>query len=422
MRIPISISKKMDEGKDNDLLMERKLIRIPRDLRELADIEKYEYVTLMTAKGEKISLIVDSAYADDAKANPLTAYLTSEVYNLLIANAKDHDIEQCEAITLGCDPELIIVDRTDRSIFEAQKVFRKWNPVGSDGTLLELRPLPSVDVDVVVRNLFIQMAEARRVLSEGRKLNGNKFDGQNYAILARSYYAPPVSLPTNRTIGPQTAGFHVHFGLPKPLLEWNKVHVLRQITTILDYYVGVPSILIEGEHDIARRTQTSGAYGKPGDFRPGNITMEYRVPGGALMKSPETAIGLLSVAGLVMDDVISRIKRATNNYENLNLVGTDGEMRKLYPDVPTGLKIIETICSPSITPARNEMDRIRGGFEKMVGYAKRAENINRFLDLVSNPKNISEFVEQNWRVFYEQRQQRAVDILQHASASSAISG
>jgi hypothetical protein len=300
-------------------------------------------------------------------------------------------------------------------------VFKKIYPVGSDGTLLELRPLPSVDEDVVVRNLFIQIAEARRILSEGRKLSGSKFDGQNYAILARSQYAPPSNLPSGTVIGPQTAGFHVHFGLPKQLLAWNKVHVLRQIATILDYYIGIPSILIEGEHDIARRTQSSGAYGKPSDFRPGTITMEYRVPGGALMKTPETATGLLSIAGLVMEDVISRIKHATNNYENLDAVGNDAEMRKLYPDVPTGLKIVQTICSPSIIPAQSEMRTIRQGFEKMVGYAKRAEKINRFLELVSTPKQISEFVEQNWRTFYEQRQSRAVDVLQHTGTASAVS-
>lgn len=415
MQIPISVSTKMESGSEKEI-PETKIIRIPSDLRELMGVELHTFLTLQTKEGKSISLIVQKAYKEDADSDPLKAYLTQETFALL-SNTTEQDVEVCEDITYGCDPELLIVDNVNNGIVDAHKIFRKSSLVGSDGLLLELRPVPSSFEEVVVGNLFLQMLDVRKILSIGKNLFGGKFDGNRCALLARSYYSP-----TGNNIGGQYVGFHIHFGIPRQLLIGDYDNVLKTIAMLLDYYIGIPSVLIEGEHDNVRRCQTKIMYGKPGDWRRscGNTTMEYRVPGGALMKTPEAALGIMNIAGLVMEDIISRLKTATTNFTKMNNYDTCQDLRSLYPSVAPMMTVYSTICSPAIKPAREMMKSIYTDFEKMVGFARRKQVIDTYLKLVSDPLQISEFVERNWRVFYEQRQQRSVDVLQQSSTASSI--
>jgi hypothetical protein len=418
MQIPIAVSKKMEQGNEvNQEVPEIRLIRIPADLRELMGVELYTFLTLQTKTGESISLIVEKAYKEDAEVDPLKAYLAGPTFSLL-SESTEQDVELCEEITLGCDPELLIINSENGMIIDAHKIFRKWNPVGSDGLLLELRPMPSQYEEVVVGNLFLQLIEARKVLSAGKSLFGCKIDGNKCALLSRSYYSP-----IGKPVGGQFVGFHIHFGLPQKLLVGNYNNVLKSIVRLLDYYIGIPAILIEGEHDNVRRCQSRILYGKPGDWRrgAGNVTLEYRVPGGALMKTPEAALGILSIGGLVMEDIISRLKATTNEFAKLDNNKSCSDLRDLYPSLMSTMDICSIICSPSISPAKDTMSQIYSDFEKMVGFAKRKKAIDLFLKIVSDPLKISEFVEKNWRVFYEQRQSRPLDILQQSSTAGAVS-
>jgi len=416
MQIPIAVSKVMGTNQDSEIF-ENKLIRIPAVLRELLGVEVHTFLNLQTKTGENISLIVEKAYKEDGQADGLKAYLTRDTFALLSEEA-GKNVELCEEITLGCDPEMVIVDRRNGDIVDAHKIFRRWNPVGSDGLLLELRPVPSTIEEVVVGNLFVQMVETRKILNAGRTIYNSTFSGQDCALLARSYYNPRGNI-----MGGQNIGFHIHLGIPRVLLTGNHNNILVNIAMLMDYYVGIPAILMEGEHDNIRRSQTRISYGKPGDWRrgAGNVTFEYRVPGGALMKTPETATGILSIAGLVMEDIISRLQAASDNFQNLKAIETNKDIRDLYPTLPAPMEVFSTICSPSIRPAHERMKYIYSDYEKMVGFARRKSNIDCYLKVVAEPKNISEFVEQNWRTFYEQRQSRTLDILQQPRSAGAAS-
>jgi hypothetical protein len=415
MQIPIAVSNVMETRRESEIL-ESKLIRVPAGLREHLGIELHTFLNLQTKTGENISLIVEKAYKEDGEKDPLKAYLTSSTHALL-SDTAENNVELCQEITLGCDPEMLIVNRFNNSIVDAHRIFRHWNPVGSDGLLLEFRPVPSTMEEVVVGNLFVQMVEARKTLNIGKTIYNAAFNGQDYVLMARSYYNP-----FGATMGGQNVGFHIHLGLPRNIMSGNHNHLLVNIAMMMDYYVGIPAILIEGEHDNVRRSQTRISYGKPGDWRrgAGNVTFEYRVPGGALMKTPETALGILSIAGVVMEDIISRVQAATDSFKNMEAVRTNKDLRDLYPTVPAPMDVFGTVCSPSIKPAWERMRNIYTDYEKMVGFARRKDTIDRFLKIAAEPKNISEFVEQNWRTFYEQRQSKPLDILQQSGTAGAI--
>lgn len=374
MKLIINSSKLMEEKISEERLTERKIIRIPRDLREASDIKLGSFLNMRTTDGNIISLSVEKAHEEDVKNNSSSAYVTNEILGLLANDSSNIcEVKLVDNITLGCDPELILIDKKDASIITAAKYFKKWDAVGCDGLLLEFRPLPSTDENVVVSNILNMLRYTRQKIND-----------------------PQIMITAVSSYKKITAGFHLHYGIPSELLGYKKIKIADQIVKILDYYVGVPSILPEGKDDNYRRTTPYLAYGKPGNYRLDNRTLEYRVPGAALMKHPTLARGIISIGATVVEDVVSRIRHCTNNFTKLDYVSTDRDIRELYPDIPSVMTIFSVICSIDTELAMIYYDNIRSGIEKMVGYEKRADSINEYFKCVESGTQFSPDMEVNW--------------------------
>jgi bifunctional DNA-binding transcriptional regulator/antitoxin component of YhaV-PrlF toxin-antitoxin module len=374
MKLIINPSKLMEDKVSEEKLTERKVIRIPRELREAAGINLGGFLNMRTTDNDIISLFIGKAYEEDVVSNTSSAYVTNEIFELLTNSSSNScEVKLIDNVTLGCDPELILVDRKDASIITAGKYFKKWDPVGCDGLLLEFRPLPSTDENVVVTNIFNMLKQARLKIND-----------------------PQVMITAVSSYKKITAGFHLHYGLPKELLGPKNSETAEQIVKVLDYYVGVPSILPEGKEDIYRRTTPYLAYGKPGNYRLDNRTLEYRVPGAALMKHPVLTKGIISIGATVVEDVVNRIKHCTDNFTKLGYVSTDKDIRELYPDIPPAMTMFSIICSADTELAMIYYENIRSGIEKMVGYEKRADSINKYFKCVESGIQFSPDMETNW--------------------------
>ena len=409
MRVLIKPSKEMDSKKGEEALIERRVIRAPKDFRDFVELELGDFLDMRTADGKVISLAVERAYESDAKEDPLSAYVTSEIYKLLVGDSADeYDVELVNGITLGCDPELLLVDRKTADVVNANYFFKnKWDAVGFDGLMLELRPMPSTDENVVAANLWSLIQRARTLIEKKRiNLKPNKLYG---------YTGNPIMITAVSSYRQLTVGFHLHYGIPKELLGWPKRYIANQIVKAMDYYVGVPAIIPERDCDFHRRTVPYMAYGKPGDYRIDSRTLEYRVAGGSLMRSPELAQGIMALGAVVMEDIVSRIKHMSDNFTDLSVMSKDEDIRKIYPNLPPVMTIFSTICSPSISAAMDMFGSIKKDVEKMVGYQRRAESINRYFEIVDKNINFSPDVEENWWRYYNgQRQSGQVDVL-HSS-------
>ncbi len=374
MKLIINSSKLMEDKDSEEKLTERKVIRIPKDLREASNTKLGGFLNMRTTDNSIISLSIERAYEEDVKNDSSSAYVTDEVFKLLTNKSSNIcDVKLVNNITLGCDPELILVDKKDASIITAAKYFKKWDAVGCDGLLLEFRPLPSTDENVVITNIFNMLRQARQKIND-----------------------PQVMIAAVSSYQKITAGFHLHYGIPNELLGYDKINIAGQIVKILDYYVGVPSILPEGKDDNYRRTVPYLAYGKPGNYRLDNRTLEYRVPGAALMKHPTLARGIIAIGATVVEDVVSRIKHCTDNFTKLDYASTDKDMHELYPDIPDVMTIFSIICSPDTNSAMTYYDNIKSGIEKMVGYKKRADSINEYFKCVESETQFSPDMEVNW--------------------------
>lgn len=395
MNISLKISNKMDTSGNVDDL---RVARLPRDARELYEYPLGCFISARGKNGQLISLRVEPAYEADAKEDSMSMYVSSSVFNQIAATYGSADVEMVEGITLGCDPELMVVDRNTGHLVSSQYFFglKKWNPVGYDGLLLEFRPAPSVSEAVVVNNILGLIIEARRNLSSSKMYPNTMMAGISSffgpAAVARNVKTGTAILQPGTKL---TAGFHLHYGLPRELLGYQRKFVAQQMVKALDFYVGIPSIIPEGNTDSYRRTVQGLEYGKPGMFRIDHRTFEYRTPGAANMKHPVLAQGLLGLGAVVIEDVVSRVATITEKFKNLNEIATDADIRILYPNIPPVMEIFRSICSPTTDVAKSYLPIIRSDVEKMVGYARRAESINNFFNNLETAFPID--VEQNWR-------------------------
>lgn len=382
MKLNICISDKMSEKNSPLGNIENKLIRIPEKLRKQINVKIGSFLYLKTKTGQTTPLQISRAYFDDVYDENY-AYVSSDTYHLLQTETKQK-IELVEDVLLGCDPEFFIVDDDGQNI-SAGNFFPMHGEVGNDCGLGELRPKPDKHPYGLLLNVRNLLDNANNELN-----NRTLFKSKNIRMIATSAY--------NKL----TAGFHIHFGLPQKLLMENEVIVeaLRyRIVTVLDYYIGILSILPEGEEDSARRAYMSGQYGKPGDFRYNYLTFEYRVPGGHLLRHPLLTVGLFAISKLVMGDVLSRVKIATENYTDIKLLKDYKSVKLLYPRLPDRSDVYEAIISAKTDKAFKYINNIATDLSDMVEYAEVDTFITEYLNYVithSKKQKFSKDIVENW--------------------------
>jgi len=401
MNIPTRISKNMDIFHEKG---EQKLIRISAELRDFYQIDVNQFLNLKSKDGKIVTLRVAPAYKEDLKINPMIACVNSSIFEALeLENAiQSPEVELVEDITLGCDPEFFLIDDLGRLV-GASVFFRRWGDVGHDGPMAEIRPLPSTKEEIVTDNIYSLIDKARYIINARPPL----------ISFGRYISGPMVRMVAASAYNSEAAGFHLHFGLPKPLLgphKYNRNLLAGQVVKALDFYVGIPSIILEGEMDSFRRSFVPCRYGKPGAFILDNKTLEYRVPGGYLLRHPVLTKGLLGLGAVVVEDVISRIKAITNNFENLDEMIADEDIRTVYPNIPPAAEIYRSIVTRSTELAEKHIGIIVNDIREMMGYDKRTKSVEEFLDCVLVKREYSNLIEVNWRSYYNEERQRPLAV------------
>ena len=399
MEIPLRVSNKMNIASRWFGSIERTLIRVPQELRDKLSLLAGDFISLRTKDAQLISLQIATAYKEDMEISTGHAYVTDEIFKLIGIETETgkHEINQVTGITLGCDPEFFLVNRWNGQIVHTGKFFHKWGDVGNDheGWLMEIRPLPSTSETVVTNNIYGLLSKAKQAISNSLML----FKDQIMMYAASHYNG-------------MTAGFHLHYGLPQEILGAAPIQdlIAMQIVKALDYYVGIPAIIPEGAEDSKRRTQPFIAYGKPGGYRLDNRTLEYRVPGGSMLRHPVLTRGLLGLGALVVEDMVSRIKEASDNFTNLKTIATNSSVQDLYPHIPQVHDIFYMICSVDLGLARSRIPSILEDIRMMIGYENRKEAVEGLFKAINEGHQFSSDIEENWRIVRHEIQPGHVDI------------
>lgn len=407
MKLNIRVSRGMMSPKAPFGQIEQYIIRIPDHLRRALNLEVGETLYLKTIDDENLVLTVYPALGKDEWYDSESAFVVKRVFdrvNLENKKKTESDLKPIEGgVSLGCDPEFLIVDRNVGTAIPANSIIGggAHEKIGSDQGLVEIRPDPAMDEHTLVENMRLLLIGARTKLDntlEGAALRGNKswYAGKDLTFEGRSSI-----LSYKQELW--SCGFHLHFGL-HPKLRIRKKNTnyravlafLASTVMVLDYFVAIPAVIPEGDVDNVRRT--AGKYGQAGDFKHNKFfTLEYRVPGGHHMRSPMLSRGLIGIGALVVEDVMTRAQEITKGFTRLSKLSSYAKMRELYPQLPDYKILKLALTAKDVSIAKNLYQELIPQLEHMIKYEERKESIVPFVEYISSgDHNISANIEDNW--------------------------
>ncbi len=350
---------------------EHNFVRMSQSIREEIGVLVGQFLQL---RGEE-ELVLQILRADASWGEG--AFISLENFKKL--NNEDLEFKVLE-VTLGCDPEFFIKHKN--RIISASTYLPFTGQIGSDGTLGELRPRYGRHEKHVVQNL------QGLILRIPSKMRGDNWatrlprDEGHFIYEAHSYHRQTP------------AGFHVHLGIPPEILntrtDLNRL-TMNHIVQCLDWYVSVPMVPLEVNHQ-RRLGQTQ--YGRPGDYRPSNLTLEYRTPGAFYLRSPALAEGLLGLTLLVAENLVSRLKVASDNFINLNKL-TKADLHEVLA-IPGPEKIQATLLDRNVSKVSRVIDSVYSTITDMVNYKRHQDGIERFFRIVEKGERPPANLLHNW--------------------------
>lgn len=402
MRIKLKVSKSMSSSSSPLGSIEDRLVRIPKELREALGLKIGLFLCLRSKEGKSearpIPLQITMAFGKDAVEDDSCAYVSRDTIEK-IDTEKVRLIKPADNVLIGCDPEFFLIDKTSGTNVSAGHFFAHYGELGSDCGLAELRPRPGFSEDEVVTNLRDLLVRAHKHIKDRRLFKNRE-----------------IEMTAASSINRVSAGFHVHFGLPSRLLSEKRDsrNFLTKVVNILDYYVGIPSIIPEGSEDYHRRSVERSQYGKAGDFRADHMTLEYRVPGGHLLGHPLLSKGILGLNIVVMKDILSRLKAYSDNYKDMDILRSYEDLYNLYPNLPSQTEVYESIRSEDIGRAVSHIDKIMEDLSKMIGFKERFQVITDYFKYaivhIGHGEKFSQSLELNWRL-EDEGQSKQVEVL-----------
>jgi len=289
-------------------------------------------------------------------------------------------------VTLGCDLEFFIIQGNgphNDQIMSAATYLPFHGQIGCDGCLGELRPHYGRHEDEVVREIqgLIPQIPGRMKRSSWAKTLPT--DGNIFRYEAHSYHFA------------RSAGFHVHLGIPPEILntrkDFNRI-AINHIVQCLDWYVSVPMVPLE---DSPLRRMGRTQYGLPGDYRPSNMTLEYRTPGAFYLRTPSLTRGLLGLTLMIAEVVVSRLKIASRDFIDLRKL-TKTDLQEILPVQESGT-IKGALLAESTMPARREMDRIHKQLTELPNYGKHVQTVEGFFREVDKGQRPGPNLLLNWK-------------------------
>lgn len=297
MNVRLVKSDRMDNAKGGK---EHIYIRVPKRARRNFNT-KGERLRLIFDKRETV-LFIKQAYREDTSSlikqinqgkiteteACITGFVSTRTYKNIIGRCRKDLNKRCflsdsiEDIKIGADPEFALVCPTTKCFQYAQHIphLPEAGPLGSDGPVAEVRPLPSTNVKEVVASIE-------------KILHNDTAAITVYDWIAGAAYKSP-NHPNERVVH---MGGHIHLGNPVLLNETLKTAIYERIIRILDETIALPLVRIDGPFAYERRNKEYkgyGRYGRWGDQRPQPNRFEWRVPSGLWLAHPRLATIILS--------------------------------------------------------------------------------------------------------------------------------
>lgn len=360
--------------KPSTLIEDHQIIRLPRKMREEMGLLVGQF---MQVRGKETLVLQIAAELDVFHE---CAYVSSSNFDR-IKGAGYVEFKILD-VTLGCDPEFYIL--WNKTLISAATYLPFQGQIGADGNLGELRPMYARHEDEVVKNIAMLIPQIQGKMKKSTWARGFPEDGRYFDIEGHSYHHGLA------------AGFHVHMGIPPEILNTRKEFsraAMNHLVKCLDWYVSVPLIPLE-ENSERRLGATS--YGKPGDYRPSNLTLEYRTPGGFYLRTPTLARGMMGMCLMVAENVVSRMKSASKNFSLLNKL-TPGDLHEIMP-LPPADQIKGVLLSKEPYTASSHLESIQKYLSTLPTYGKHQQSVEDFFSEVGSGRVPGPNLLENWKV------------------------
>ncbi len=420
------VSDRMDSNKKQDR-NENSLIRMGSKARERLGLANEKTVEIWpdTNDSDRIhrsrGLEIFHAYSDEIKKAKESmpeedflrvGFVTTNTFNYICKDGRKKKqsiwiADTIEDTIIGGDPEFVLMEDGGLIKYASEvEGFSHNDTLGSDGPLAELRPEPAVSVDAFIDNIHnILCDHPNAELIDPYRWIGGCFFNCGRSGVSDSERGWPV-------------GGHIHIGTPARLahaIEASRdkrddnyhISVYACLQKILDEYVAIPMMRLDGkERGIARR-QTYGSFG---DYKTNHGRLEYRTISGEWLTHPDLARIVVGVVKAVSHAYFKILEE--RDFEH-DLVMTNrqvesnryGDFRFFQPDFCYWknieiMKAFDALKNSSMMALRlNEwkmeftvayFNRLKARYRKLSTYREYAEYIDKFVEMVRMPKDVLE--------------------------------
>jgi len=309
-----------------------------------------------------------------------------------------------EDTIIGADPEFMLMQDGDVQYAGQVQGFGFEGELGSDGPLAELRPIPAVGVDDFIGNIqgIFKSDPKREAILQFDWVSG-------------CFFSSPAH---NREFA---VGGHAHIGTPAQVASalTNNRHRLilfSCLQKILDEYISVPALKIEGKDDGTRRRHQ---YGHFGDFRTDHGRLEYRTLSGLWLAHPKLAAAVIGSLKAVAH-AFYKIAESKGYDKKLFLTGNmdsdsydvysmfdqrsniwkDIEMAKAMKAVKSSAEMVDILHKGQIKFDREYISALTKKFRSLNTYNVYAKYIDMFMEILSLPsaelEKIDRNIKHNW--------------------------
>ena len=416
MKAPVIlvVSERMSTNKKKDRY-EDKLVRMGEVSRENLGLRGEKTVELWPegSSEDRINrskvLEIYQAYSGDLKkvkeSMPPDEYarvgfVTSRTFDYICKDKrkKKEDIwvaDTIEDTVIGADPEFMLLDSEGILKYAAEiDGFGRYDTLGSDGPLAEIRPAPSIEVVDFVKNI-------RDILENHENVSLI----QNLEWIGGCYYEPP-----NANYRSHSIGGHVHIGTPGKLAKaidrlgnLYRISVYSCLNKVLDEYISIPLIRLDGlETSVKRRSK----YGYYGDFRTDHGRLEYRALSGEWITHPRLAEIVMGATKAVthaffklLDEsdykhsMIMTSKQQSSTYDSDFLFYDSSfcywkniEIMKALDAMKNSSEMRTILLEGKISFKTGFFTALKNKFRSLSTYRKYSEYIDAFLELIELPE------------------------------------
>lgn len=415
------ISEKMDINKKSDRY-EDKLIRMGEKARHNLGLKDEKTVELWPEGPiqDRISrskvLEIFQAYSNDLKkakqSTPEEDYdhigfVTTKTFNFICKDKRKRKgniwiADTVEDTIIGADPEFLLMNG-DGTIKYAAEIegFHHSDVLGSDGPWAEIRPTPDIDVKGFIKNIqdILRHHKNTKLIQKYSWIGGCYYQGLREGSDERNW---PL-------------GGHIHIGTPSKLAraidsfgDLYKTAVFACLNKVLDEYVSIPMIRVDGiENAINRRK----LYGNYGDLRTDYGRLEYRALSGEWLTHPKMAeivVGtvkaiahsffkLLDEAGYKHSMIMTKTQQSSDDrsdfyfYDSSFCHWKNIEIMRALDAVKNSSRMIQILSEGKIEFGKPFFTSLNKKLRSLPVYGDYSDYIDAFVELVSLPsKELSE--------------------------------